>query len=219
MRFSDEQNKMLAEKLDASHVSVRKQSGVSLSYLEGYHVIDEANRIFGFDGWSYFVDDISVVAEQDVAIGAKKTPGKQVGVIAQVTVTAGGTTRQDVGFGSQRSTNSVEVYEMAYKEAVTDALKRSLRSYGNQFGNALYDKTQKNVEVRTNPSKRLREDSPRGGTPSKTVDDYKKEILAIETDEALENYRVDNRAAIKAHPDSEEIVNLFKERKVQVNVQ
>ena len=27
------------------------------------------------------------------------------------------------------------------KEAVTDALKRTMRSFGNQFGNSLYDKS------------------------------------------------------------------------------
>lgn len=25
-------------------------------YLEGWHVINEANRIFGFDGWSYTIE-------------------------------------------------------------------------------------------------------------------------------------------------------------------
>ena len=35
----------------------------------------------------------------------------------------------------------------AAKEAVTDALKRAMRSFGNQFGNSLYDKSRL---IRTN---------------------------------------------------------------------
>jgi hypothetical protein len=38
-------------------------------------------------------------------------------------------------------------HESAVKEAVTDALKRALRSFGNPFGLALYDKTRENVGV------------------------------------------------------------------------
>jgi len=33
-----------------------------------------------------------------------------------------------------------DAHEGASKEAITDALKRSLRSFGNQFGNSLYSK-------------------------------------------------------------------------------
>jgi len=40
-----------------------------------------------------------------------------------------------------------DVIESAVKEAETDALKRALRSYGNTFGLALYDKSQSNVGV------------------------------------------------------------------------
>jgi len=37
-----------------------------------------------------------------------------------------------------------DAHEGAAKEAVTDALKRSLRSFGNQFGNSLYSKDKNN---------------------------------------------------------------------------
>jgi hypothetical protein len=47
--------------------------------------------------------------------------------------------REDVGHGIAAGTSS-EAIEMARKGAVTDALKRALRSFGNQFGNSLYDK-------------------------------------------------------------------------------
>lgn len=38
-------------------------------------------------------------------------------------------------------------HESAIKEAVTDALKRGLRSFGNPFGLALYDKSRASVGV------------------------------------------------------------------------
>ena len=49
----------------------------------------------------------------------------------------GAPSRTDVGFHAVAEEN-VEGHETAYKGAVTDALKRALRSFGDQFGNGLY---------------------------------------------------------------------------------
>lgn len=231
--FNEEQVRMLEEKLNSSYVSKRKQSGVSLSYLEGYHVIDEANRIFGFDGWSYFVSDIKVVGEQDVKIGAQKKDGTEVGVIATVEVCVsndeGSVTRQDVGFGSQRGTSHVSVYEMAYKEAVTDALKRALRSFGNQFGNALYDKTQKNVtedsakpvkgksKSKKTSAKTKPKTSNEGGSKAPTQEkDFIKMIDDLKTEEEFLNFRTEYREEIKASSNSKQIVAHFNQKKKEV---
>ena len=51
MAFSDQQTRQLKAKLDAQHVKKRKADGATLHYIEGWHAIAEANRIFGFDGW------------------------------------------------------------------------------------------------------------------------------------------------------------------------
>ena len=51
MGFADRQMKALNAKLLAKHVKTRVDAGMTLSYVEGWHVIAEANRIFGFDGW------------------------------------------------------------------------------------------------------------------------------------------------------------------------
>ena len=50
-------------------------------------------------------------------------------------------TREDVGFGTGIAKTLADAHEGASKEAVTDAIKRTLRSFGNQFGNSLYDKS------------------------------------------------------------------------------
>lgn len=52
MPFSDTQITALSDKLDKRHVKTREQSGRKLSYVEGWHAIAEANRIFGFDAWT-----------------------------------------------------------------------------------------------------------------------------------------------------------------------
>ncbi len=51
MAFSDAQVQTLSGKLSAKHVRTRQANGRTLSYIEGWHVIAEANRIFGFDAW------------------------------------------------------------------------------------------------------------------------------------------------------------------------
>ena len=49
--------------------------------------------------------------------------------------------REDVGFGTGIAKTLADAHEGGAKEAVTDAIKRTLRSFGNQFGNSLYDKS------------------------------------------------------------------------------
>ena len=51
MAFTEEVTSALSAKLSEKHVRVRHLGGVTLSYIEGWHAIAEANRIFGFDGW------------------------------------------------------------------------------------------------------------------------------------------------------------------------
>ena len=51
MAFTDSQIRKLKSKLKPQHVRVREAEGQALHYLEGWHVVAEANRIFGFDAW------------------------------------------------------------------------------------------------------------------------------------------------------------------------
>ena len=51
MAFTDTQTKALKAKLSHRHVRTRDSHGQQLAYVEGWHVIAEANRIFGFDSW------------------------------------------------------------------------------------------------------------------------------------------------------------------------
>ena len=146
MPFSNSQVKLLSSKLNEKSVKTRQQGGKTLSYIEGWHVIAEANRIFGFEGW----DRETVVAEciwQDV----KREP-KACAYTARVRirVRAGDTIvcREGSGVGHGIGATLGEAHESALKEAETDATKRALATFGNLFGLALYDKEQNGVRRR-----------------------------------------------------------------------
>lgn len=147
MSFSAEQIAALTAKLDPSHVRPPQQYGPKGDYLEGWHVIAEANRIFGFDAWSYEVVEARCVSEAPRKIGRQQKEGWGVTYTAKVRAMVHGVIREDFGAGHGYDVDAGLAHESAIKEAVTDALKRALRTFGNPFGLALYDKTRANVGV------------------------------------------------------------------------
>lgn len=146
MTFSPEQIEALKAKLDASNVRPPQQYGPKGDYLEGWHVIAEANRIFGFDGWAYETVETKCVSEGPRKIGKGQKDGWGVTYTSRVRVTVKGIVREDFGAGHGYDVDLGLAHESAVKEAVTDSLKRALRTFGNPFGLALYDKTRANVE-------------------------------------------------------------------------
>jgi DNA recombination protein Rad52 len=145
MSFSQEQIAALTAKLDPSHVRPPQQYGPKGDYLEGWHVIAEANRIFGFDAWSYEVVEARCVSEAARKIGRQQKDGWGVTYTAKVRAMVQDVIREDFGAGHGYDVDAGLAHESAVKEAVTDALKRALRTFGNPFGLALYDKTRANV--------------------------------------------------------------------------
>ncbi len=71
MSFSDQMNHDLAAKLPASAVKSREQGGRKVSYIEGWHVIAEANRIFGFDNWTRETMELRCVSEKACRTSAR----------------------------------------------------------------------------------------------------------------------------------------------------
>ena len=148
--FSPEQLAALAAPLDRANVRQREQGRSRVSYLEGWQVITEANRIFGFDGWQRQTIAVRCVAQAERTIGRDQKPGWGVTYTARVrvTVTAGGLTpliREGSGAGHGIDVDLGQAHESALKEAETDAMKRALMTFGNPFGLALYDKAQRQV--------------------------------------------------------------------------
>lgn len=134
------QQAALAADLDPRRVSQRAGgSGKALSYLKAHDVKRTANRIFGYDGWSYRVAELVSLGEEPFTNRNGKE-GLRVGYRAVVTVTAAGVERGDVGYGDamEYTQSRITPHELAAKEAVSDALKRCLSSWGDQFGLVLY---------------------------------------------------------------------------------
>jgi len=151
--FSDDTKAALAAKLSPSSVKSRQQGGSKVSYIEGWHAIAEANRIFGFDNWTRETLDIKCVSEKEREIGASKSPGWGVTYLCKVRVVVDGVAREGCGAGHGIDRDLGQAHESAIKEAETDAMKRALMTFGNPFGLALYDKTQSNVGDDTDESR------------------------------------------------------------------
>jgi DNA recombination protein Rad52 len=132
----------LNKKLDPAAIKPPPQ-GKYGEYVDGYHVVSEANRIFGNGGWSYEITRLEEASRIEVKGGAQV----RVSYLCTVKVRVGETYKEGsaVGMGSGKPENLGDVIESAVKEAETDALKRALRTYGNTFGLALYDKDRAHV--------------------------------------------------------------------------
>lgn len=147
MSFTDEQNAELAKPLNSANVKQREQGRTRLSYVESWHVIAEANRIFGFDGWDSHTVEVKCVAERERKIGKPpyEKDGWGVTYTARVIIRVGEVERSGTGAGHGIDADLGLAHESAIKEAESDARKRALMTFGNPFGLALYDKTQANV--------------------------------------------------------------------------
>src|SRR3990170_299398 len=132
---------LLAEPLDPGLVSERgARDGRLLQYIEGWAAINQANRIFGYDGWGGEVVGEVIYRPMSLADPATDAPLAVGMYTAAVRVTVRGCpARSDVGCAFVAG-ETPEAHEAAYKGAVTDALKRALRHFGDQFGNSLYDR-------------------------------------------------------------------------------
>lgn len=140
--FTPEQIKELEAPLSRANVKEREQAGRKFSYIEAYHAENEANRIFGFSEWdrySYpeFIDCREVDSRFRVYYRAK--------VRIVVRHDGGETIREGCGYGSGIDRDLGAAHESALKEAESDAEKRALKTFGNPFGQALYDKSQSEV--------------------------------------------------------------------------
>lgn len=151
--FTDEQKKELGKPLNPANVKP-PAPGKYGEYIEGWKVIEEANRIFGFDGWSRETVEIVEVCRYETEVGRDRKPGWAVGYRAKVRVTIYGgeldthnIVREGSAVGNGVSVQLYDAIESAAKEAETDAMKRAMMTLGYPFGLALYDKSKANVGV------------------------------------------------------------------------
>jgi DNA recombination protein Rad52 len=139
--FTPETIAELRKPLDDKTVKHRQGGGGSdLKYLAGYQVIDTANRIFGEGNWGYDLLGVelnNVLSSNGEIIGGYYSARVKVTVKNCVPVTDEGVCAIQDGRNNRAI---IDGHDMARKGAITDAMKRAFRCFGNQFGNPLYDK-------------------------------------------------------------------------------
>ena len=136
MGFSDKQAHALGRCVPARHVRSRVREGKEISYIEGWYVLAQANRIFGFDAWDRETIETKCIL-------ARETRGTFTSIYAarvRITVrTAGGVVVRDGhGTGEAQGVAVGEAHDRALKAAETDATKRALATFGKAFGLDLY---------------------------------------------------------------------------------
>ncbi len=209
MAFTDTQVQALSGKLSARHVRTRQANGRTLSYIEGWHVIAEANRIFGFDAW-----DRQTMANKCVWEGTWQGKYSCAYVArVRVKVRAGSVEicREGCGSGQGRGNTPGEAHESALKEAETDAMKRALTTFGNPFGLALYDKEQHGVRGKARNHKK-----PNGQTISWILLSPEGEVISLHEDPA--DYCKALRQVIEASPGPERLRALWGRNSVTIEM-
>ena len=140
--FAEKQQNVLKYDIEPSRIKSRTKGNINLSYLEGFDLMETANKIFGHGNWSYTITSLDQVSQetnsnQNIVICYK--------AVVKLTVYSldhnKHISKEDVGFGTGIAKMLADAHEGGAKEAVTDAIKRAMRSFGNQFGNSLYDKS------------------------------------------------------------------------------
>ncbi|KAJ3220965.1 Cilia- and flagella-associated protein 47 [Clydaea vesicula] len=143
LSFSEEEYKQIAGTLKRSlgpeYISTRSgPGGTKVSYLEGWkstHLANEALSVFGFNGWSsqilnFQVDFCDIIHEKRVSLG--------LSALVRITLKD---VIKDVGYGNiENAKTKAAAFEKCKKEAVTDAMKRTLKNFGLVMGACLYDK-------------------------------------------------------------------------------
>ena len=129
----------LGQPIDPALVSQRKgRGGKTFSYIEGHTAISEANEVFGFGGWGFeLVENVTLrrIETVDTQTGEVKVTNAYTAPV-RVTV-PGAPPRTDIGFHAVTD-ETADGHETAIKGAITDGMKRALRSFGDRFGNGLY---------------------------------------------------------------------------------
>ncbi len=200
--FKSEQVDKLKEKLKASDTFQRAKGGMTLTYIEGWHAIAEANEIFGHGGWMR--ETLSMTVTDDHVRKVKRTnknTGREeevdqhiVSYLARVRVTVWAGEREVIreGYGSGTGYDQSlgAAHESAVKEAETDAMKRALMTFGWRFGLALYDKTRKHVSGDPVKSEGVsgEKDSQLGQKDGKLIEEFKRLAVLVGEQEGNPEY-------------------------------
>ncbi|KAI9284236.1 Rad52 22 double-strand break repair protein [Umbelopsis sp. AD052] len=141
---------ILAKQLGPEWVSQRPgPAGVGkMVYVEGHTIINLANKLFGFNGWS---SEIKSMTTDYIDVLENGKMNICISVVMRVTL-KDGTFHEDIGVGFMENCRSKAIgIQKAKKEAVTDATKRAIRYFGSVMGNCIHDKIYMRDIVRIAP--------------------------------------------------------------------
>jgi hypothetical protein len=151
------------------------------SYMDGQSAIRELNRIFGWDCWQTEVKSVTAVK-----IGEKSLYYAVVGIRVDVP-NIGSTYREDVGSNAVNG-DSVQAHDTAIKGAVTDAIKRAARQFGEALGLSLYPEPDADATPSTTPVRK--------STPRPAVDEEESEDEDDEEEEVKPKAKSKSKAPI-----------------------
>lgn len=156
MSLNENQSTKLEEAFDAARIRKREgPGGKELSFLPGHDVIRTANRIFGYGAWGHEIVELVHIGTERYSGKAygDKPPQKKVRVAYRCSVVLtveGARPTSGVGYGDATENyyedeTHLTAHELAMKESETDAMKRALKNFGDQFGLALYDEERRKM--------------------------------------------------------------------------
>lgn len=179
--------KMLEEHTPVDFVSVRPGTGKEkFVYLEGQTAIQLANAIFGPFGWKSKITSINNNFVDKVKDGWLVCTT----AVVEVSVTGYDGSHEEIGIGRGWMKDKVQALNLAQKSAVTGALKRALRQFGNLLGNSLYDTFHIN-KLDTNKAK----------FPDRITHDYIRDLFKEDNDITLSS----DDEKLPKNPDKKEL--------------
>lgn len=128
--------KLLGSKPLRSELATRAgPGGRKLTYMSGDSVTRTLNDVFGFDGWCL---DIKDTKREECMKDEKGRFHVAYTATVRVTHRRSGTYKEDCGSGDSIDRSLGTAVSHALKGAVTDAMKRAAKHFGEKLGNALY---------------------------------------------------------------------------------
>lgn len=136
--FTRKQKAALRKPPPQAQIRKRHDGERELTYLEGWYVIAEANRIFGAELW----DRVTLTTQCVWQGKSDGQPSCAYTARVRICVRAGAYTlvREGSGMGQGRGRDQGEAHGNALKAAETDATKRALATLGAPFGLTLYER-------------------------------------------------------------------------------
>jgi recombination DNA repair RAD52 pathway protein len=115
------------------------------SHIPSYDVVAHLTRLFGFEGWDKEVLAIDLVGEDAIEKGGRVGYTVTYRCLMRLTVRdRSGRVVKVVEDGACGSANNLpsrgDAHDFAYKNAISYAIKRCAKDWGDQFGLSLYNK-------------------------------------------------------------------------------